>query len=265
MLPAFLRRPLFLAALVSMSAIAAHGQTVQFTRLTQNVEGTGQTVSSKEAARYERFLAAVFPTKPMMRFARTSDRPIVRRVAYSVVEQRREKFIIAAFTGRWKAAYNVLGIYKISDGPRQMWRSSPWEATYYDLHVTTAEVGPRTLVLFREGGEDQNFGLGSVFSFKNTRDGIWLEDLTPASSLVRVRTRFPFRPILAQNFQFKLAEDAKPYLLLSASDREYFLAGTVPVRPSTSWRFDRGHNRFEPIKSAKSWNRGVTTLRSDDR
>ena len=239
------------SCLISMTAGA---QPVQFTRVSNTVEGLPPIVTSREAIRYERFLTAVFPTRPLQRFAHTSDRPIVRRATYTVVEQRRQKFLIAAFTGRWKqAAFNVLGIYRLTGEAQQVWRSAPWEATYYDFHLTSATIGPRTLVLLQEGGGPHSFGLASLFGFKSVRDGIWLEDLTPPSTFVRVYTRFPFRPILAQDFQLKLQDGAKPSLMFSASDQEYQLAGSESVRPTIYWRFDRAHNRFERVVDKRSW------------
>jgi hypothetical protein len=239
----------------------ARAQAVQFTRLTESLESVAAPVAAREAARYERFLTAVFPVKPMKRLEHVAENPVVRRVAYTVVEQQREKFIFAAFTARWRSAVNVLAIYRVSDGPIQVWRSSPWEATFYDNHLTTATVGLRTLVLFREGGEPGSFGLGSVFAFKKHSKGVYLDDLTPHSSLMRVRTRFPFRPILAQDIGLRLEDDGKPFIMLSASDQEYVLAGNGRVRPANHWRFNRLRNRFESITPARSWRPQVTTFR----
>lgn len=236
-------------------------QPVQFTRLSESLESNAVPIAARDAARYERFLAAVFPVRPMKRLAHEKENPVIRRVAYTVVEQQHEKYIIAAFTARWRSAVNVLAIYRVSDGPIQVWRSTPWEATFYDSHLTTVSVGPRTLVLFREGGEPGTFGLGSIFSFKKHSKGIYLDDLTPTSSLMRVRTRFPFRPILAQDIGLQLEDDGRPFILLSASDQEYILAGNGRVRPANHWRFNRSRNRFELITPAKGWRPQITTSR----
>jgi hypothetical protein len=258
-----LRYALGIAIILQVGNIYA--QSVQFTRVSDNVQGNAVTATTKEMARYERFLSAVFPTRPMKRFSHESGAPATRRVAYSIVEQRGRKFIVAAYTARWHQAINVLGIYRISAGPIQVWRSSPWEATFYDLHISTADIGPRTLVLFREGGEANDFGLGSVFSFRDGRQGFYLDDVTPSSSIVRVTTRFPFRPIFAQGIKLQLEDDGKPFVLLTAADQQYLLAGSSPVRPSIHWRFDRYRNRFESIKPASSWRPEVTTLVRPDR
>lgn len=243
------------------ATLTATAQPVQFARLSETVEASPTNVTAKEAMRYERFLSAVFPVRPMKRFAHESDQPVVRRVAYTVLEQNRQKFIIAAFTSRWKSAINTLAIYRVSDGPIQVWRSLPWEATFYDMHFTTASSGSRALILFREGGDGSTFGLASVFAFKNTAKGIQLEDLTPYNSLMRVSTRFPFRPMLAQDIRLHLADDSKAAVMLTASDESFYLAGTTPVRPTIEWRFDRSRNRFERMKSTRDWTRQATTAR----
>jgi len=244
--------------LALLSAPSLHAQQVIFTSTPSSVSGDDVNVSARERQRIERFLSAVFPTKAMRRLEHTSERPISRRASYSVIEQQGTKFVLAGYTARWDQIVNVLAIYRMEDGmPNQVWRSKPWEGSYYGLHFQTAKVGNKTVVLFQEGGNDNDFGLASVFTFQNDPKGAIIRDLTPSLPWLRAYTHFPMRPLYGQSIGLRMQGDD---VLLSASDQEYTMFANV-MRQSRTWKYNakRG-GRFERLQEAKAPAVRMTTI-----
>lgn len=224
--------------------VGAYAQRVQFTRVSGSEE-----IPSSESRRIERFLTHVFPLRQMKHLEHTSDKPVIERAVYSVVTQQAKRFVLAGFTARWGEAVNVFGIYRIDSGsPNQVWRSKPWEASYYGLQITPIKTANHSLVLFQEGGIDAQYSLASVFTFDNHERGVAVHDLTPSLPLLRARTHFPFRPLYGQRISLSEEAGAKNSLLLSASDALYSTEGAGSYRPETLWRYNARRDRFERVK-----------------
>jgi hypothetical protein len=144
---------------------------------------------------------------------------------------------------------NVLAIYRMEDGaPNQVWRSKPWEGSYYTLNFQTAKIGNRTVVLFQEGGANGEFGLASAFTFQNNPKGLIMRDLTPSLPWLRASTHFPLRPLYGQSIALRMQNDD---LVLTASDQEYNIFANT-LRQSRTWKYNAKRYRFERMKEAKS-------------
>jgi hypothetical protein len=250
---------LFITVVLALSAAPLlRAQSVYFSQVSSAVNGDDVAVSNRERQRIERFLSAVFPMKPMKRLEHTSDRPISRRASYSVISQDGTKFVLVGVTARWEQTLNVLAIYRMEDGaPHQVWRSKPWEGSYYGLHFQTAKAGNKTVVLFQEGGADNDFGLASVFTFQNDPKGLIVRDLTPSLPWLRAYTHFPMRPLYGKAIALRMQNDD---LLLDASDQDYnILANTM--RQSRTWKYNakRG-GRFERLQEAKQPGTRMTNI-----
>jgi hypothetical protein len=233
-------------------------QQVQFTRLpfesprlSSAAGGDEATLTLRESQRIEHFLARVFPTRAMKRLERTADRPATRRATYAAITQEGTRFVVVGFAARWKESANVLAVYRLEDGgPNQVWRSKPWEASYYGVHIASAKAGARNVVLFEEGGLPGEYGLASVFSFQNEKNGLIMHDLTPSLPWLLARTHFPFRPLYGQDISLTVDNDGKS-ILLSASDEAYKISGPASYRPVQTWKFNRSRDRFERIRVGK--------------
>ena len=223
-------------------------QQVEFTQVASSVSGEELHLSTREQQRIERFLSHVFPMKPMRRLEHVSGKPISRRAAYSIISQEGMKFILVGYSAKWDNLVNVLAIYRMEDGgPNQVWRSKPWEGSYYALHFQTAKVGARNVVLFQEGGSDDEFGLASIFSFQNTPKGLIVHDLTPSIPWLRAQTHFPLRPLYGQGVAMRMENDN---LLLTASDQAYTVFNSI-MRPTRTWKYNSRRGHFERIKEEK--------------
>lgn len=249
----FLLKTAILTFIAGFCAIPASGQSVLFTQVAAAESGTFAEMTGREATRIERFLGRVFPTRQMRHIAHSSDRPIVRRVTYGMINQSGQHFLIAGFTGRWKDAYNIMAIYRMENGwPTQIWRSNAWQASYYGWRFSSVEAGPKTLLLMQEGADENSFGLASVISFQNVKKGLIIHDLTPSLPRLRAYTSFPFRPLYGQSISLRFHDDEKPSIILRASDEEFQLSSTHAVRPTTEWRYNKQRSRFERIGVEKS-------------
>ena len=235
--------------LASASVRQASAQQVQFSRVSSSVDGDELSITFHETQRIERFLGRQFPLRAMKRLEHTSDKATTRRVTYSIISQQGVRFILAGYTARWNDAVNVLAIYRMEDGgPNQVWRSRPWEASYYGVHFWTAKVGARNVVLFQEGGAEGQYGIASVFSFQNKEEGLVTNDLTPSISWLKARTHFPFKPLFAQEIGLRFEGVDKQNLLLTASDEEYKIGHASYLRPTTEWKYNRRQGKFEKLK-----------------
>ena len=255
----------FVLALAAASLLGpkpTSAQQVQFTKLQAQSQGEGTEITAKESSRIERFLSRVFPTRAMKRFDHDHDKAIARRVSYAVVSQQGRRFVVAGFSGRWRDAIDVLGIYRLEKtGPNQVWRSTPWQSNYYGWRFTNIDLGSKALLLLQEGAEENNFGLASIISFQNAEKGLIIHDLTPSLPRLRAFTSFPFRPLYAQDIKLRMSDDTKPAIILSASDEEFELSSYNGVRPTTEWRYNRARSRFERGGSHGSGKGAMTTLR----
>jgi hypothetical protein len=249
---------LFVIGVLALTSVSTlRSQQVIFNSTSSSVSGDDVNVSTRERQRIERFLSAVFPTKAMRRLEHASERPISRRASYSVIEQQGTKFVLAGYTARWDQTVNVLAIYRIENGaPNQVWRSKPWEGSYYGLHFQTAKAGNKTVVLFQEGGNDNDFGLASVFTFQNDPKGAIIRDLTPSLPWLRATTHFPMRPLYGQSIALRMQGDD---VLLSASDQEYTMFANI-LRQSRTWKYNTKRGRFERLQEAKTPGTRMTTI-----
>ncbi len=240
--------------LTSFASGTLHAQQVQFSRVSSSVDGDEISITFRETQRIERFLTRMFPMRTMKHLEHTADKPTTRRATYSIISQQGKRFILAGYTARWNAdPVNVLAIYRIEDGgPNQVWRSRPWEASYYGVHFWSAKIGARNVVLFQEGGAAGQYGLASVFSFQNKEEGLVTNDLTPSLPYLRARTHFPFRPLFAQEIALRFDGAEKQNLVLTASDEEYQMANASAFRPTTEWKYNRRMCRFEKMKMGKA-------------
>jgi hypothetical protein len=258
----FLAPILFICSLMAMPKMS-RAQVIDFDR----VSSPGVSISEKSYHRIERFLTHVFPTRQMRRFAHVASnaRPTrLRRVTYEVITQEHINFVLAGYSVQWNEPVNELAIYRMEpNGPNQVWRSRPWEGNSVDLRFFAVPTPDRNVILFQEGGFQEGgaegeFGLASVFTFKNALDGIFLHDLTPELPWLRARAHFPFRTLYGEQISMRVEPDGpqtlknsdKNEVVLSASDEEYNLGMSRLVRPERSWKYNSVRNRFERIKAA---------------
>jgi hypothetical protein len=256
-------KALFLAPTLVLCILAAspksvRAQVIDFDR----INSPDIPMSEKNYRRIERFLTHVFPIRHMRRYAHIPGNAVptrLRRVYYEVISQDGINFVLAAYAVQWNVPVNELAIYRMeTDGPNQVWRSRPWEGSSGDLHFQSIPERDRNIVLFQEGGTDGEFGLASVFTFKNAPDGLILRDLTPELPWLHARAHFPFRTLYGEHISMRVEGDGSPTLknsekndvVLSASDEEYNLSMSHLVRPGRSWKYNPAHSRFERMKSA---------------
>ena len=215
--------------------------------------------------RIEHFLSHVFPMRQMKRYTHNSGAAKSRRASYEVISQSGIDFVLVGYSAQWNEPVNELAIYRMEDGgPNQVWRSRPWEGTADNLHFHSVNANGRNVILFQEGGAEGEFGLASVFTFKNAPEGLLLHDLTPELPWLRARAHFPFRPLYGERISMramnaseevgsaKLKKMENVAIVLTASDEEFNLGMTRLVRPARSWKYNTQHNRFERMKSAPS-------------
>ncbi len=250
--------PTLVLCILAVSPKPARAQVIDFDR----VSSPGVSMSDKSYHRIERFLTHVFPMRQMRRYARVPGNAPptqLRRVSYEVVSQDGINFVLAAYAVQWNVPVNVLAIYRMeAGGPNQVWRSCPWEGSSGDLHFQSVPERDRNLILFQEGGNDDAFGLASIFTFQNAPDGLFLRDLTPELPWLHARAHFPFRTLYGERISMRVEADGSPTLknsdknniVLSASDEEYNLSMSHLIRPGRSWKYNSLHNRFERMKSA---------------
>lgn len=254
---------LFLAPILFIGIFTAapnmgNAQVIDFDR----VSSPSVSLSEKSYHRIERFLAHVFPMRYMRRVAHVAAnaRPTsLRRVTYEVITQEDINFVLAGYSAQWNEPINELAIYRMEpNGPNQVWRSRPWEGNSSDLHFLALPAHDRNVILFQEGGNEGEFGLASVFTFKNAPDGLFLHDLTPELPWLHARAHFPFRTLYGEEISMRVEPDGsqslknsnKNEVILSASDEAYNLGMTRLVHPERSWKYNSLRNRFERMKSA---------------
>jgi hypothetical protein len=219
---------------------------------------SGRDVSIPEHTyhRIEHFLSHVFPMRQMRRYTHNSGAVRSRHVAYEVISQSGIDFVLVGYSAQWNEPVNELAIYRLEDGgPNQVWRSRPWEGTAGDLHFHSVAAKDRNVILFQEGGNEGEFGLASVFTFKNAPEGLFLHDLTPELPWLRARAHFPFRTLYGERISMHVQDVASSQnfgIVLTASDEEYNLGMARIIRPARSWKYNSTHNRFERIKSMSS-------------
>ncbi len=236
----------------------SRSQVIDFHR----VSSSDGSIPEKTYRHVERFLAHVFPMRPMRRYAHVpGNAPAtrLRRVTYEVVSQAGINFVLAGYSAEWNEPVNELAIYRIEPdgGPNQVWRSHAWEGNSGDLDFQSVLANSRNIILFQEGGTESEFGLASVFTFKNAPEGISLHDLTPELPWLRARSHFPFRTLYGEQISMRaddggsssLKNSEKNEVILSASDEEYNLGMARLIRPARSWKYNTLHNRFEQMKS----------------
>jgi hypothetical protein len=255
----FLALILFLLIAVGMP-MEGHAQVIDFNRL----DSHGVSISEKSYRHIERFLTHVFPMQQMRRYARipgNAHPTRLRRVTYEVLTQGGVNFVLAGYAVQWNESVNELAIYRMEiSGPNQVWRSRPWTGSSGDLHFQSVSDRDRNIILFQEGGAEREFGLASVFTFRNAPDGLFLHDLTPSLPWLRANTHFPFHTLYAEQISMRAEDDGsanlknseKNEIVLSASDEEYNLGMARLIRPERSWKYNSPHNRFEPMKATPS-------------
>lgn len=207
---------------------------------------SGQQLSSRESLRLERFLSRVYPTIQLRRKARSYGKPILRKASYIIVTQGRKRFAVVGFSARWKEpAVNQLQVFRFdSDGPIQVWRSKPWEANYYGMKFEIVRSGYRNLILFEEGGiDEEQYGLAGIFTFTNAEQGVYLRDVTPQQPNITVHTDFSFRPLLGQGVHLLQQGDNA---ILVAREDTYSLVNGLTSQPTYYWKFNPKRWRFEP-------------------
>ena len=231
--------------IVLASAGTADAQSVIFVP-NSGLNSEPVSLNRHEVQRIERFLARVYPVKAMKRAEHTSDRPLSRRVTYEVVSQGGTKFVLAGFTARWKNRVNMLGIYRMEeDGPNQVWRSHPWIATYGALSFESVRANGKSVVLFREGGDDEErFGFAGVFTFRNEDAGLVVKDLTPYQPRLVARTSFPFHALYGLGIGFEPVDEARGVVLKASIGRYERMDGGAIV-PTMHWRFEHGRFAIE--------------------
>ena len=250
---------------IGATRVSAALPRVEFLVSASNVDGAEISLTHREQARIERFLAHVFPIRQMRREAECWQSPNYRNVTYSVISQEGFRFVLASYNAEWKQGermkqgVNILAIYRIEDGgPNQVWRGRPWMATYDGLHFSSAKAiasgsaiaksrAEKNIVLFQEGGSS-GFGLASVFSFHNELHGLVIRDLTPTLPCLRASTRFPFRPLYGRQIGLRANVGERHDLILLANDEEFNISNRKVVdegwSPDFRWRYK--HGRFEP-------------------
>jgi len=256
----FLSFMLFLI-LSPFTAQVSSAQVTDFNRMST----PGASITEHTYRRIEHFLSHVFPIRQMRRYAHVTlgahpDR--LRHVTYKVVAQEGINFVLAGYSVQGNSPINELAIYRIEPdgGPNQVWRSRPWEGASGDLHFQAVPIRDRNIVLFQEGGNEGEFGLASVFTFRNAPEGLFLRDLTPELPWLRARDHFPFRTLYGEQISMRLADGGshsmknpeKQEVVLSASDEEYNLGMARLIRPARSWKYNMLHNRFERMKATPS-------------
>lgn len=244
---------LFLLAGISSAEGVVHERLehVQFTREFSAVTGRELNINWRETQRVEHFLRRVFPSREMYRFERRNEgtqtafsAPLVRQVEYAFIEQEGYRFILVHFHAArlGEAGTSVIAVYRLEpDGPNQVWKSPAWESTYHGFHFQTAKIGWRNIVLFKEGGAEDHFGLAGIFSFHNAKNGLYLRVLTPQMPRLSAITRFPIRPMLARNISMDAG--AMREIVLAASD-EAFLHSREVVTVHR-WVFNDRRGVFE--------------------
>ncbi len=254
---------LFLATILLLTTLApgnARSQVIDFDR----IDSHAVPVPERTAHRIERFLAHVFPMRQIRRYAHIpgNQHPTrLRRVTYEVIAQGGINFVLAGYSVQWYEPINELAIYRMEpDGPNQIWRSRPWDGSSGDLHFQYAAMHDRNIILFQEGGENDEFGLASLFTFRDDSTGIALHDLTPTLPWLHARAYFPFRTLYGQHISMRLENEAAPSrknsendnLLLTASDEQYNLGMSRLIRPNRSWKYNPTRARFEQMKEAQN-------------
>jgi hypothetical protein len=248
--------------------VRSNAQTISFERVYSQIDGDTTVLTRRETSRIERFLGKVFPTRSMQRVMHKHDKPVLRRGIYDVIYQYGQRYLVAAFMGRWDGTndrtlpIHVLAIYQLGDeGPNQVWRSRAWQANYYGMSLSSAEMGMKSVLLFKEGGVDASeFSIAGVFTFTNGEKGLYIHDLTPQLRMLRVRASFPFRPLFARDILLERNEFSINTLQLSASDEEF--TNYALYQPTTHWRYDKRTGRFRLYKE-KSKGAVLTSTTSD--
>ncbi len=249
------------------SPLTASAQVIDFER----VSSGNTTLSERSYHRIEHFLTHAFPMRQMRHYSHSvpNARPTrLRHVTYEIISQEGLNFVLAAYSASWSEPVNELAIYRLeAEGPNQVWRSRPWVGSSADLHLQSALARGRNIVLFREGGAVGEFGLASVFSFRNSPDGLFMRDLTPTLPWLRARAHFPFRTLYGEQISMhvegeissggnrqaaSLKNSEKAEVILTATDEEYNLGMEHLIRPARSWKYDQTHGRFERIKITHS-------------
>ena len=116
-------------------------------------------------------------------------------------------------------------------------------------------------MLFQEGGSSGEYGLASLFSFRNEERGLVMHDLTPTIPWLRAYTHFPFRPMFGQNITLALTDEVKPGIQLTASDESYQMDGHADYRPAITWKYNGKAERFERVRPMKNPNVRLTEVR----
>ncbi len=262
----FCRSLFFAVAIVACFANrSGASEHVIFRRIASNVNDDSLWLTRHDEARLERFLNRVYPMTSMKHALHSTSAPLLRKATYDVVKLHGVRYVIVAYVSEWKqpeAFVHELAIYRLgTDGPTQVWRSAGWVANYYGLTFETVSAGSRILMLFREGGLDPSgFSLSGILSFRDSKHGLLIRDLTPRLPYLKAVANFPSRALYGKKVVLHQEEDHE--VVLSASDEE-FVSSDVPPSPAANWRYNPKRGRFEWIKPEHATPGGTTvSLRS---
>lgn len=250
-------RPIFfllLVATIAMGCVTSttlRAQSIQFSYDAGKTEGSRQELAAREQRTLERFFTRVYPANQLRKELHASGRPLLRKAHYVVLTQGKTRYAVVDYTGRWKDAASMLAIYRIGqEGPIEIWRSQPWQPSYYGSQFELAKAGTRALVLFKEGGiDDDQFSLSSAFTFYDAKKGIILRDVTPQLPDLQVRTEFPFHPLMARAVHLQQVGQS---VYLNAKENIYLAEDGRTIEPSMQWKLDRTRNKFEVATSSET-------------